>query len=92
MNEKAKTTNPARAPIALSGSGTHVAPSAARAGSGRLDAARAMTTDALKAAWDAFDADAERGGRGYYWPGTGPHVEDVHRVLNERGEGEYCAV
>jgi hypothetical protein len=51
-----------------------------------------MTTDALKAAWDAFDADAERGGRGYYWPGTGPHVEDVHRVLNERGEGEYCAV
>lgn len=46
--------------------------------------ARASTTDHLKRLWDSYDgaetADDEISG------------EAVHLVLNERGEGRYCAV
>jgi hypothetical protein len=54
--------------------------------------AQAMTTTELKAAWDAFDGDAKEGEPGFFWPPDGPQIEDVHRVLNERGEGVHCAV
>lgn len=54
--------------------------------------ARTMTTDALKAAWDAFDGDVAGDAPGAFWPSDAPHIEDVHLVLNERGEGVYCAV
>lgn len=63
-----------------------------RAEAERADNFRKWSTESLKAAWDAFNPDAEPGEKGYFWPADGPHVEDVHRILNERGEGEYCAV
>lgn len=53
-----------------------------------LEMARAMTTDQLKAAWNAFDETCADN----HCPRNAPHIEDVHRVLNERGEGAYCAV
>lgn len=58
----------------------------------RLEKFRALSTDELKALWDGFDADAEPGMPGSFWPENAPHIEDVHRLLNERGEGTYCAV
>lgn len=58
----------------------------------RLNQFRALSTEQLKAAWDAFDVDAEQCDPGFFWPADGPHIEDVHRLLNERGEGAYCAV
>ena len=58
----------------------------------RLNEFRNLTTEQLKAAWDAFDPDAEPEEDGYFWPVDAPHIEDVHRILNERGQGEYCAV
>lgn len=58
----------------------------------RVEKFRALTTEQLKAIWDAFDADAEEGQPGHFWPTDGPHIEDVHRILNERGEGKYCTV
>lgn len=54
--------------------------------------ARCMATDELKALWDAFDGDVPAGAPGEFWPKDGPHIEDVHLVLNERGEGAHCAV
>ena len=46
--------------------------------------ARRLSTDALKRLWDSYDgavtSDPEISG------------EAVHCVLNERGEGRYCAV
>ena len=43
-----------------------------------------LSTDELKRLWDSYDgietSDPEIGG------------EEVHCILNERGEGEYCAV
>lgn len=46
--------------------------------------ARSLTTDALKALWDSYDgietSDPEIGG------------EEIHCLLNARGEGSYCAV
>ncbi len=46
--------------------------------------ARGLTTERLKELWDSYDgaetADPEICG------------EDVHYVLNERGEGDYCCV
>lgn len=46
--------------------------------------ARSLDTDTLKRLWDSYDgtatSDEEISG------------EAVHRVLNERGEGSYCAV
>jgi len=57
-----------------------------------LARARKLSTEELKAIWDAYDGDAEKGQKGYFWPDDGPHIEEVHRVLNERGEGSYCAV
>lgn len=44
---------------------------------------RAMPVDRLKQLWDAWDGS-----------GTveGYDGEDIHRVLNEKGEGRYCAV
>lgn len=44
-----------------------------------------FTVDELKLMWDAF-AHSD------HWPDGQPHIEDVHRMLNERGEGAYCAV
>jgi hypothetical protein len=58
----------------------------------RLVVTRKLSTENLKALWDAFD-DVPKGQLGHFWPGDGsPHVEDVHQILNERGEGAYCAV
>lgn len=51
----------------------------------RRERLRALSTEQLKAAWDAFDDTGEN-------PKDGPDIEDVHRMLNERGEGSYCAV
>lgn len=49
-----------------------------------LDKCRTLATDQIKALWDSYDgavtADPEISG------------EAVHMVLNERGEGAYCAV
>lgn len=59
---------------------------------GRLRVFRELSTDELKRIWDAFDADAEECDAGYFWPQNTPHIEEVHRLLNERGEGNYCAV
>jgi len=46
--------------------------------------ARKLTTETLKALWDSYDgvetSDPEIGG------------EEVHCLLNARGEGLYCAV
>ncbi len=58
----------------------------------RLEEFRNLSTDELKALWDGFDGDAELNQPGYFWPDSGPHLEDVHLLLNERGEGSYCAV
>lgn len=59
----------------------------------RLAHTRTLSTEALKSLWDHFD-DVPKGQPGYFWPDeeNEPHVEDVHMVLNERGEGAYCAV
>jgi hypothetical protein len=48
--------------------------------------ARGMTTTELKAAWDRYDGTDESIGIERL---TG---EAIHLVLNERGEGQYCAV
>lgn len=45
---------------------------------------RTLPTDELKRLWDGYDG-AEVGDRN-------TSGEAVHAVLNERGEGEYCAV
>lgn len=58
----------------------------------RLVEIRKLSTDDLKALWDAFDDDAKPGFQGYFWPPTEPQIEEVHMILNERGEGDYCAV
>lgn len=58
----------------------------------RLNEFRKLSTEELKALWDGFDGDAEPGTPGYFWPENAPHIEDVHRLLNERSEGDYCAV
>jgi len=58
----------------------------------REEKARELSTEKLKELWDQFDADAEAGEPGYFWPDDSPHIEEVHLVLNERGEGKYCAV
>lgn len=49
-----------------------------------VKAARQLSTSALKALWDSYDG-AET---------SDPAIsgEAVHLVLNERGEGLYCAV
>ena len=53
---------------------------------------RKLSTDELKTLWNGFDGDAEEGQTGFFWPDDSPHIEDVHLLLNEREEGEYCAV
>lgn len=73
---------------ALRAAGYEPTPAAWRAGyqqgqASALDRARKLTTDQLKAAWDRYD--------GIDQPGD-PSGEHIHLVLNERGEGAYCAV
>jgi hypothetical protein len=57
----------------------------------KMEEWRKLPTERLKELWDAFDGDAEENQPGYFWPSDGPHIEDVHALLNERGEGSYCA-
>lgn len=47
-------------------------------GEAMLDWFRSLTTSRLKAMWDDERYDA--------------HCDEIHRVMNERGEGEYVAV
>lgn len=44
---------------------------------------RAMPVEQLRALWDAFGDNSFCGGY---------DCADVHRVLTEKGDGEYCAV
>ncbi len=57
----------------------------------KLAEIRKLSTLELKTLWDAFDGDAEPGCPGFFWPENGPHIEEIHLLLNERGEGDYCA-
>lgn len=48
--------------------------------------ARTLTTEKLKALWDLYDGCDRSIGDDLI------SGEAIHTVLNERGEGEYCAV
>lgn len=49
----------------------------------QIDRLRTMSRDELRRLWDSFDESSFCGE--YY-------CEDVHLVMNEKGDGEYCAV
>ncbi|GEM_PF-6339474 len=49
-----------------------------------LDWFRSLSTSTLKAMWDAMYPDHEN-----QWH---IHCDEVHRVMNERGEGDYVCV
>ncbi len=80
MTDQSKTT--AEAFLAMMREGDRIR--RLRAAYPDLDAARALPTEELKALWDSYDG-AET---------SNPDIsgEVVHFVLNERGEGDYCAV
>lgn len=48
-----------------------------------LEQTRSLSTDQLKALWDSWDGHSLQ---------QGISGETIHRVLNERGQGLYCAV
>lgn len=58
----------------------------------RFDEFRKLSTEELKKLWDEFDGDAGPDEPGFFWPPNAPHIGDVHKLLNERGEGGYCAI
>jgi hypothetical protein len=49
----------------------------------RRERLEAMTTDEVKELWDRYDGTNDP---------DGFDGEDIHRELNRRGEGLYCAV
>lgn len=51
-----------------------------------LDHARTLSTERLKELWDCYD------GGDFSIPDEALSGETIHFVLNERGEGAYCAV
>ena len=59
---------------------------AAMAGA-RLTAIRALSVQDLRRMWDAVGDDSF-----YHGPEGSFDCAEIHRVLNEKGDGRYCAV